>query len=540
MSKLREGDIAIFNTESGGDINAGDFVTQIVTNKLFDYTTPPEDLISFEAYTNLVQDPTDLTTVNWSLLNGATAAADPDSIDGLPFTKLGSTTGIAQPNITQIITGLNDTAKKSTSWIIRNINTTGETTELHILQNGAVSVIKARVTINWDTQVVSMTTGSALDYEWIDSITVRVSIITLNGEGGGLTAWTYRIDPRITNGDSAQFIKATACQLVKNEEVFFPFVDGSRAKDVVDRASVMQGQFTIDMIIDPRFVFDTTINHRFIDWFIDSTHRFMMLYNVGIDKIRIRWEDGGTGQILDSQQFDDGSGLTLLNQRIRIIASIDLTTGDTTGSRFIVIPLESGAIAEDTIWSGNINAFTSTFPTLSTGHENELIQADSEFEYLRIYDGLMTAPIASNADADEAIDAISHKHIQTRNLEPAMDGGLESAVYLSLFGNDGSSYWANEYFTEDQKLTGLFIGFMVANPKTISTLNQAEEFALQDLQWFINSGIADIVDVTITSQSRQRIDLTVELKIDGDTLFQNTFQINWEFQINDPAHERIA
>ena len=130
--------------------------------------------------------------------------------------------------------------------------------------------------------------------------------------------------------------------------------------------------------------------------------------------------------------------------------------------------------------------------------------------------------------------------IQVLNGEPEMDGGLESAVYLSLFGNDGSDYWANEYFTEDQKLTGLFIGFMLGNPKTISTINQAREFARQDMQWFINSGIADTVDVTITSPSRQRIDLTVELKIDGNTLFQNTFQINWEFQINDPAHERIA
>ncbi len=130
--------------------------------------------------------------------------------------------------------------------------------------------------------------------------------------------------------------------------------------------------------------------------------------------------------------------------------------------------------------------------------------------------------------------------IQVLNGEPEMDGGLESAVYLSLFGNDSSDYWANEYFTEDQKLTGFFIGFMLANPKTIATLNQAEEFALQDLQWFINSGIADTVDVTITSPSRQRIDLTVELKIDGDTLFQNTFQVNWGFQINDPAHNRAA
>ena len=129
--------------------------------------------------------------------------------------------------------------------------------------------------------------------------------------------------------------------------------------------------------------------------------------------------------------------------------------------------------------------------------------------------------------------------IQVRNGEPEMDGGFESAVYLSLFGNDNSELWMNEYFSESQKLTGAFIGFILANAKTISTLNQAQEFAHQDLQWFLNDGIADTIEIDLISTDRQRVDLTVEIFTDGDTVFKNTFEVNWGFQLNDPAHERL-
>lgn len=129
--------------------------------------------------------------------------------------------------------------------------------------------------------------------------------------------------------------------------------------------------------------------------------------------------------------------------------------------------------------------------------------------------------------------------IQVINGEPEMDGGFESAVYLSLFGNDSSELWMNEYFSESQKLTGKFIGFILVNAKTISTLNQAEEFARQDLQWFISDGIADTIDLTLISTDRQRIDLTVEIFTDGDTVFKNTFQVNWGFQLDNSAHERL-
>jgi phage gp46-like protein len=129
--------------------------------------------------------------------------------------------------------------------------------------------------------------------------------------------------------------------------------------------------------------------------------------------------------------------------------------------------------------------------------------------------------------------------IQVINGEPEMDGGMESAVYLSLFGNDGSDFWMNEYLTQSEKLTGSFIGFIIANAKTITTLNKAEEFARNDLQWFLSDGIADKINISISSISRNIINLSVEIQADGETVFEKIYQINWGFQLNNPASERI-
>ena len=84
-----------------------------------------------------------------------------------------------------------------------------------------------------------------------------------------------------------------------------------------------------------------------------------------------------------------------------------------------------------------------------------------------------------------------------------------------------------------------FLLFGHSNTKTISTLRRAEEFARQDLIWFTNDGIADTINVEIISRSRQGIDLNVEILANGDTIFKNTYEINWTFQLNDLPSERV-
>jgi phage gp46-like protein len=130
-------------------------------------------------------------------------------------------------------------------------------------------------------------------------------------------------------------------------------------------------------------------------------------------------------------------------------------------------------------------------------------------------------------------------NIQVINGEPEMDGGFESAVFITLFGNNGSSFWMNEYLTEDEKIKSEFMGFVEAAPITLTNINRAKELARSDLQWFINVGIADTIEIEIDAETRNRIDMDVIMLEDSVVIFKNTYQVNWGYQENDPAGGRL-
>jgi phage gp46-like protein len=127
--------------------------------------------------------------------------------------------------------------------------------------------------------------------------------------------------------------------------------------------------------------------------------------------------------------------------------------------------------------------------------------------------------------------------ISVKNGEPVMDGGMESAVYLSLFEHDGTSHWMNEY--NDLPLGGKFIKFIQGKPKNVSNILKAEDLAKQDLQWMLNDGIAQKINTSIVSTTRNGILLTVEILANHDIISLNEYEINWSFQKNDPAHVRL-
>ena len=358
-----------------------------------------------EEYTNLIQDPTDLTTVNWTKVSGVIASVTALTVNELPFIKL-SVDGTTNPQIYQTFTVV-DSAVKHTGYFLLRKGTTSETTDLYLLQTGSVTFTKGWVTIDWTIKTVTSVVGS-LEYNWLDDETVEIWITTLTGETG-FTSWVYRIDPQSTAGIAGNYIYATACQFVEDTITMFPFVDGSHVTDAIDVEQTMPDKITFDMIIEPKFAYDTTDSNKPIfAWYIDPTHKLFLFYEETSDIFRVYWIDGGTGRTLSSQQFDDGTTYIDINQRIRFIGSLDLTSGGINDSRFIVIPLESGTLNEGTSWSGTPDAKTSTFPTFGIGNDDGTIPfADSEYEYLRIYEGLLVSDVSFNSDAEVLLQNMS-------------------------------------------------------------------------------------------------------------------------------------
>lgn len=351
----------------------------------------------FQATTNLVTDPEDLTTGNWTEVN-AVAALSAFYYDGKRFTKV-TNSGANSGYVYQDITGLWTTLTPSFLVILRKGNSAGNTTRFEIYDSTDAAAVFSLVT-DWDNYPNAPgtpTEGTLHDYEWKDSETLEIRIIcaTLDALADDLQIRCYGSN----NATDAEYTYWTAVQA---EDLPYPtpYVNGSRVAVHPDETFEMPSQFTIDMIVRPWFAYNTSIDHRLAEFYIDSTHRFTIRYVASVDLFYCTWQDGGSSRYLNSQKFDDGTSFVLLNQRIRIIVSIDLTTGSTAGSRFIIIPLESGAKFEDIAWTGNIDALASTFSTLSIGHENDLLQADSQFEYIRIYAGTLVGTVADSDDAD--------------------------------------------------------------------------------------------------------------------------------------------
>lgn len=136
-------------------------------------------------------------------------------------------------------------------------------------------------------------------------------------------------------------------------------------------------------------------------------------------------------------------------------------------------------------------------------------------------------------------DTLDGAEIEIRNGLVMADGGFRTAVYLSLFGGnsddageviDNKTWWGNclEGISEDEKLVGRFQAFIKSAPLTSRNLPLAEEKARQDLQWLIDDGMADLVEVEISSPEKNKIQMDVKIGKAGEILESGGFSLQWE------------
>jgi hypothetical protein len=351
-----------------------------------------------QAYTNLIQDPNDLSTVNWSLLNGATAVISTESYQGFLMTKIGSTDSIIDPQVQQSNLNVTASVKHNYSIVLRNLNySASETITFFALLAGETN----QLNINLVNKTVVQVLGDSFKYNFVDDDTVVITAITAGTSAD--TTLTFRIDPDQT-GDSTKFFYVTAAQLVDNTTSYYPFINGSKIADVISESFILPFRFIFDIIITPFFRYDTLdSNNRFFQ-FGSGFNRMFLFYEEGSNQIQLTWLDGGAARLLSSLSFDDGTSLTNLNQRLRIVGSIDLFSGEIDNSRLMIIPLEEGNFYEDNQWNGIPDIKITNFDTIFIGVDaTSTSQSDSEFEYIRFYEGLLSGSINNSDDVDELL-----------------------------------------------------------------------------------------------------------------------------------------
>jgi phage gp46-like protein len=91
-----------------------------------------------------------------------------------------------------------------------------------------------------------------------------------------------------------------------------------------------------------------------------------------------------------------------------------------------------------------------------------------------------------------------------------MSDGLETAVYLSLFGGNERDSGQDG----DEPLQHLLRSL----PATTANLRRIEDAIARDLAWMTDSSLASSVSAEVSVPALNRIDLLVRVEIDGEEL----------------------
>jgi phage gp46-like protein len=118
----------------------------------------------------------------------------------------------------------------------------------------------------------------------------------------------------------------------------------------------------------------------------------------------------------------------------------------------------------------------------------------------------------------------------------AMDGGLETAAYLSLFGgnedDDGlalnpATWWGNLDEIDPTRHQHSETQYLLAHlPATPANLRRIEDAAGRDLKWMVEKKVATAVTVAATMPGLNRVHLAVHIQADGADVGLD-FNENW-------------
>jgi len=119
------------------------------------------------------------------------------------------------------------------------------------------------------------------------------------------------------------------------------------------------------------------------------------------------------------------------------------------------------------------------------------------------------------------------------------DTSIKTAVYLSLFGGNKDdngkvknkfTWWGNTLtgVSENEKIISRFQAVIFGLPMSTKNIQEAETAAAMDLQWIIDEGIGDEVNVNGSATARNKFNLKVNIKSKGKNIFINEYSMPWQ------------
>lgn len=125
--------------------------------------------------------------------------------------------------------------------------------------------------------------------------------------------------------------------------------------------------------------------------------------------------------------------------------------------------------------------------------------------------------------------------------QPVMDRGIENSVLLSLFTEKD---WVGNALVDKptQKFGGKFLE-AVKQPITATALNDIRNAALSDLNWMLETGLAEEIDISVRNPVSTRLKVLIVVKppkSDLEVFLLTNNGLLWVSQTVDPANERLS
>ena len=338
-------------------------------------------LVTGSAATNLITDPENLTSANWTATGSVITTAE--SILGYPAYEI--TSNQVNGGLIQNLTPATGVAMAAVIVVRKGVAGVGNPA---VFDGSALAWI-LDVTIDFDTKAITYTRGTeAIAPEWIDDNTVRL-FTNLASSSVGNTLQTY-----LWAQATADSVIYSAPMIVDNTYPV-PYVATSRTAVLTTYSQKIppSGKFIIDMELFPYWNYDIASDVNILEW---QTGTFYVVYSQSVDQMRVQFNS----QTLDSQQFYAST----LNQYHRITTSLDLSVASASGSELYI----DGVLIDDA-WSGEItplssgNIFNTVF--LARLADSATQYADGIFRFFRIYGGNFDTTYSTEAEIDTALES---------------------------------------------------------------------------------------------------------------------------------------
>lgn len=134
-----------------------------------------------------------------------------------------------------------------------------------------------------------------------------------------------------------------------------------------------------------------------------------------------------------------------------------------------------------------------------------------------------------------------------------MNGGLETAAYLSLFGGNEDdngrpdsalTWWGNRIESDaSRRYVSELQHLMQSLPLITGNLHRIEDAARRDLNWFLAERIASSLDVAVSIPDVNRVDIDVQIQANGQQVgfrFTENWKLDFAFQLQPGITTRLG